>query len=135
MKPKMEGNKDIWNDDYQSEIVDFDDNEDNTLKDYGTEHKEADEVITKYINDGDKAFREILQMLEHNEPKMEARMIKPFVSEDYKTSIISENLKAEMLKFAIICFSLMAILLIIIITVLLFKRRNSSNYVQCDKSK
>ena len=134
----MEGNKDVWNDDYHSEVMDYDDisgNEDDNIKDYGTEHKEADEVITKYINDGDKAFREILQMLEHNEPKMEARMIKPFISENPSQNIISESSKAEMLKFAIICFSLMAVLLIIIITVLLFKRRNSPNSVQYDKSK
>ena len=59
----MNALKDVWNYDPQSDVKNYHDvnsNKDNNFKDYGTEHKEADEVITKYINDGDKAFREIL---------------------------------------------------------------------------
>ena len=96
------------------------------IKDYGTEHEEADAVITKYVNDGDKAFRELLHMLEQNEPKMEARMMKPFSS---------ENSSAEWLMSAIICLSLMAVMLFITILTVLLRRRLKPNTISKDKSK
>eukprot|EP00092_Neocalanus_flemingeri_P018692 GFUD01020244.1.p1 GENE.GFUD01020244.1~~GFUD01020244.1.p1 ORF type:complete len:206 (+),score=53.80 GFUD01020244.1:89-706(+) len=88
-------------------------------KDYGVEHDEADAVITSYINDGDKAFRELVQMLERSEPKMEARMIKPFDP---------ENSEAKWLESAIMCLSMMAVILIIVILTVLVKRRIQSKY-------
>ena len=131
MKPEV--NYDKWDegyfykadqhDDFSEYIVDDGKND---IKDYGTEHQEADEVITKYVNDGDKAFRELLHMLEQNEPKMEARMIKPFTS---------ENPKANLLKLAIICFSLIAVLLIILIITVIIKRTRKPPTVSEDKSK
>ena len=83
MKPGMNVNGGIGDEEYLNDLhsdykSDSPVNEVPDIMDYGTEHEEADAVITKYVNDGDKAFRELLHMLEQNEPKMEARMIKPF---------------------------------------------------------
>ena len=125
MKSEMELNSGSWDDYGGLGEYDIDYGKDD-IKDYGTEHQEADEVITKYVNDGDKAFREILQMLEHNEPKMEARIIKP---------LTSENSKANLLKSVIICFSLIAVLLIILILTVIIKRTRNPPTVSEDKSK
>ena len=87
MKPERNfnggiGDEEYFNDFHGDYISDYPVNDVLDIKDYGTEHEEADTVITKYVNDVDKAFRELLHMLEQNEPKMEARMIKPFSSEN-----------------------------------------------------
>ena len=131
MKPVLDIVMDIGDEEYQDEvhsdyISDSPFNEVSDIKDYGTEHEEADAVITKYVNDGDKAFRELLHMLEQNEPKMEARMIKPFSSENYS---------AEWLMSAIICLSLMAVMLFITILTVLIRRRLKANTISKDKSK
>ena len=131
MQPELDIVMDIGDKEYLDEvhgdyISDSPDNEVNDITDYGTEHEEADEVITKYVNDGDKAFRELLHMLEQNEPKMEARMIKPFSS---------ENSSAEWLMSAIICLSLMAVMLFITILNVLIRRRLKPNTIFKDKSK
>ena len=131
MKPGMNVNGGIGDEEYLNDLhsdykSDSPVNEVPDIMDYGTEHEEADAVITKYVNDGDKAFRELLHMLEQNEPKMEARMIKPFSS---------ENSSAEWLMSAIICLSLMAVMLFITILTVLLRRRLKPNTISKDKSK
>ena len=127
MKPVLDIVTDIGDEEYLDEVYGdniqhYPANEVLDLKDYVTEHEEADAVITKYVNDGDKAFRELLHMLEQNEPKMEARMIKPFSS---------ENSSAEWLMSAIICLSLMAVMLFItILTVLIRRRLNQTPFLK-----
>ena len=125
MKPVLDIVTDIGDEEYLDEVH-GDDIHNYPANYYVTEHEEADAVITKYVNDGDKAFRELLHMLEQHEPKMEARIIKPFSS---------ENSSAEWLISAIICLSLMAVMLFITILTVLIRRRLKANPISEDKSK
>ena len=107
---------------FESDLADHSD-----IQDYGKEHAEADAVITKYLNDGDKAFREILHMLEYNEPKMEATRLKPMVIENRQ--------EEEWLMPAIISLSVIALILIIVILKIITRRKMEQDCRGADKSK
>ena len=60
MQPELDIVMDIGDEEYLDEVhgyykSDSPFNEVPAIMDYGTEHEEADTVITKYVNDGDKA--------------------------------------------------------------------------------
>ena len=61
MQPELDIVMDIGDEEYLDEvhgdnIINYPANAVLDIKDYGTEHEEADAVITKYVNVGDKAL-------------------------------------------------------------------------------
>ena len=121
MKPVNGPNIDVTNDVIMSNRLDT-----TPFNFYGTEHEDADDEIERYLSDGDKAFRELVHMLEIDEPKVAARMIKPLHTTDNKP---------EWLMTSIICLSVVAICLILIILTILVRRKIYSNFYSKDKSK